>query len=130
MDYASHTVGGIVIGVGTICLSVKVGLEPSILPIMAGSVIGSLLPDIDHPKSFLGRWVRPISNILYSTVGHRTFTHSFLFISLIGFLASHFDLWLGIGVAVGVFSHILLDMTSRAGVAFLYPFAKKRIKWF
>ncbi|MEG1929484.1 MAG: metal-dependent hydrolase [Niameybacter sp.] len=130
MDYTSHTKGGIAIGVGAICLSVKVGLEPGILPIMAGSVIGSLLPDIDHPKSFLGRWVRPISNILYGTVGHRTFTHSFLFIALIGFLVSHFDLWLGVGVAAGVFSHILLDMTSRAGVAFLYPFVKKRIKWF
>jgi len=50
-----------------------------------GAVIGSLLPDVDHPQSWVGRRTRPISTALAATLGHRGVTHSAL--ALIGLMA-------------------------------------------
>ena len=40
------------------------------------AVAGSLLPDIDHPQSWVGRRSRPISTAIASAFGHRGVTHS------------------------------------------------------
>src|SRR3984885_14085287 len=46
-------------------------------PIFLGLVVaGSLLPDIDHPKSWVGRRTRPISTAIAATFSHRSITHS------------------------------------------------------
>lgn len=130
MDYISHTVAGVVVGVGTVYALGNLGLNVSIVPIVAGAVGGSLLPDIDHPKSFLGNKVKILSNALYTSVGHRSLTHSLLFAGVVGIIVSLFNAWLGLGIVLGILSHILLDMFTGAGVAYLYPFKKSRIKWF
>ena len=53
------------------------------LPLVA---MGALIPDIDHPKSILGRMVQPISQIIYQFAGHRGPFHSLLFMGMIGYL--------------------------------------------
>ena len=36
----------------------------------------SILPDVDHPKSTIGKIFKPLSQLLNRHFGHRTFTHS------------------------------------------------------
>lgn len=92
-------------------------------------MIGSLLPDIDHPESFLGRRIRPISKAIHQLVGHRALTHSFIFIGGITYLLIKCGLtFMGIGLGIGMLGHILLDMLCLGdGVALLYPFYPRRI---
>ena len=86
------------------------------LPQLALVVAGSLLPDIDHSGSMLGKHIKPISRRLK----HRHLTHSLLFL-----LAAHIiSPYLGIGV----FTHIFLDMLNPQGVKLFYP-NKKSIRF-
>ena len=134
--YRGHLAGGIIVGVGLIYGLSKVNLMPyfestaSLLKYVGGCALGALLPDIDHPKSMLGSKLSPISDLLYSTVGHRTLTHSILFSFVVGILITMAGQpSLGLGTFVGCISHIMLDLLSSGnGVAFLYPFYKKRIR--
>lgn len=131
MDYISHTVGGtLAVGAGLYLLN-KYQIDLfNPLYLTGGAVVGALLPDIDHPQSYLGRKIRFLSNILYSTIGHRTFTHSFLFTFILGIIVSFFNYSLSTGLVIGILSHILLDMLTARGVSIFYPFNKKRYKLF
>lgn len=82
---------------------------------LGSAVIGSILPDLDHPKSKLGRRVRPLSDLLYMTLGHRGGSHSAAFMALcvgVIFLIS-WPAALGLGVGIG--SHLLSDAISYGG---------------
>ncbi|VEB43121.1 Inner membrane protein ydjM [Chromobacterium violaceum] len=46
--------------------------------LLAGGLAGSLLPDIDHPKSWLGRRIPFLSRPISYLFGHRGITHSLL----------------------------------------------------
>ena len=104
------------------------------LPIeaIAAGIAASLLPDIDHSKSMIGRTLIPISLLLNAAFGHRTITHSLLgfFIAIVLAYFITATLWLPAAVyiafIVGYTSHILADMLNDAGVALLYPFEKRR----
>lgn len=104
--------------------------------VMAGAFIGSVLPDIDHPGSFIGRKVKPISIILNRTVGHRGMTHAPIFVlglsALLGFLVMKLtgftqaiSLFFVLGLFAGMVSHLLMDMLTKSGIPLLYPFSKK-----
>lgn len=58
-------------------------------PPLIGAFLGSLLPDIDHSGSRIGRIIRPFSWLIRLFFGHRKLTHSLLAIIF----------WLLIGVA-------------------------------
>lgn len=128
MDYMTHAIGGIALSSGTVYLARKVNVEPNVLLVVGAATFGALLPDIDHPKSFIGNKVPIVSDMLYNTIGHRTLTHSLIFAFVVGIIGMIFNLWIGIGLTLGVVSHIALDMIGPHGVAFLYPFNKKRIR--
>lgn len=128
MNYISHSIGGVALGIGVVYVANKLNIDTSPLYLVGGALIGSLLADIDTPHSLVGNKVLIIPSLLYQTVGHRTLTHSLLFAVVVGALISLFKFWLGIGISVGLFSHIILDLLTPGGVAFLYPFNKKRIK--
>lgn len=130
IDYQTHLTIGIALGIGTVYLSQKVDLSIQPLLLIGGSAVGSLLPDIDHPKSYLGNKIPILPTLLYNTVGHRSLTHSLLFSAIMGVIWGSIDISLGIGIFIGIISHILLDMLTPQGVSYLYPFKKKRIKWF
>lgn len=130
MNYRAHTAGAVVSGCGVIYLFNQIGISINPLYIIGGAAIGGLIPDIDHPKSFLGSAIQPISTIIMETIGHRTITHSLLFLLIVSCAVAIFNIMLGVGVGIGILSHIILDLLTPKtnGVAFLYPFYKRKIK--
>ena len=99
--------------------------------IMAGGILGSHLPDIDHPKSAFGSRVLPLSLPISAIFGHRGITHSLLAVAGMSALAwwalraAHwqqgFTVPMVIGVAVGYLSHLLGDWLTNSGVPLLWP---------
>ena len=105
--------------------------------------IGSLFPDIDHPKSYLGKRFPFISKKINSIFHHRGFTHSLLFIyslilvfmlisiflkifySYIYFYINIYIFSIEFGFILGCISHIFFDMFNPSGVSLLYPSTKK-----
>ena len=101
----------------------SLGIEPCTSS-LALSGIGALLPDIDTPKSALGR-IFPFSRVIEQKYGHRQVTHSWIFIviSLVLFLPLAFFLSAlkYAGIIIGITSHIMIDMTNPSGVPLFYP---------
>lgn len=91
------------------------------VPIIAGGVLGSLLPDIDSPDTKIGRHFLFISTILNSIFGHRTITHDFVFVLLLSAFFMTKNPFL-IGLFIGIFSHLFLDSMTIKGIpiSFLY----------
>jgi inner membrane protein len=94
------------------------------------AIFSSLLPDLDHPQSKLGRKLifSRIFNILF---GHRGFFHaiwipiaSWLILSL-GFGVSY-----GSAVFVGYFAHLFSDGLTKSGVNLVHPLHQLRIQGF
>lgn len=149
MKYPCHVVGGITFGVVSQHFIVQQlpMMKDSTLPTLmlsavfvAGSVLGSLMPDIDHRGSYLGRRLPLLSLITNITVGHRGATHAPLITvivaTLLAFLSTHllsgvqatYALLFIAGSMVGSFSHIFLDSLTKSGVPLLYPFSKKHYR--
>jgi len=92
--------------------------------------IASLLPDIDHTKSIIGKIFFPIARFLNRHYGHRTITHSIFVLvglsaTISAFQAVYFPelpIATVFGLAYG--SHILFDCMTIAGVPLLYPFKR------
>lgn len=99
---------------------------------LALSAIGSLLPDIDHPRSAMGFlfYFTGIPQFLERKLGHRTITHSWIFLAAC--LALFAPVWLAWGLVYylaawfGVLSHILIDMANIPGVPLFWP---QRARW-
>lgn len=96
--------------------------------IVPSAVLTCLLPDIDHPKSFLGQRLKWISKPIARAFGHRGFTHSLL--AVFGLLTLFYlkvpESWIVPadaiqGMVLGYLSHILADMLTPAGVPLLWP---------
>ncbi|MGI2025641.1 metal-dependent hydrolase [Shewanella sp. SM87] len=92
------------------------------LPVVA---LASLLPDIDHPDSKLGRRIRPISNII-AIFSHRGITHSlwavmFMMWLLVGYSANSV---IAQALIVGYMSHLLGDAVTPAGVRLFWPLGR------
>lgn len=80
-------------------------------------MLGAVLPDIDHPRSFLGRF-NPFAKCFI----HRGLTHSLLACTCFGALAYGLA---GAQVAkflvLGYLSHLLLDAYTPKGIPFWWP---------
>ena len=148
MRYPAHLVGGVLLGVTSQHYLVQhlpiINENPSANLILStsflvGSVFGSLLPDIDHRGSYLGRRLPLLSWITNIAVGHRGATHApfinVFFTTILAFGTYHLLLGFGIlqlisllfllGCMIGAFSHIFLDALTKSGVPLLYPFSKR-----
>lgn len=74
----THRLGGIGFGIGTVQLLslVSIVLNPiSAVGYVSGSALGSLIPDIDHQGSTLGKQLKPVSKAVSKIAGHRGATH-------------------------------------------------------
>lgn len=87
--------------------------------IVPSAILTCLLPDIDHPKSFLGQRLKWISKPIARAFGHRGFTHSLLavFALLATFYLKVPESWFIPadalqGMVLGYLSHILADMLT------------------
>jgi inner membrane protein len=90
---------------------------------IALAIGGSLLPDIDHPQSWVGRRTRPVSTILAGTLGHRGVTHSAFAIVALSLLLVHagYRHSLVAALAVGYLSHLAADMLTSRGLRLAWP---------
>lgn len=77
------------------------------------AAFGALLPDVDTAQSMVGKHAKTFAKLL----PHRGPTHSIIMLVLSTFV----NPWLGLGVL----THIILDMTTSAGVKLLWPWDKK-----
>lgn len=118
--------------------------------ILVCAVLGALLPDIDIPKSFIGRIFFFISKPIERRYGHRTITHSLLgwfmasllfalVLAIIYFAIAKTRLGLSLPMhimpyvslalikrwlaafSIGYLSHLILDMFNPRGVQMFYP---------
>jgi inner membrane protein len=116
-------------------LCAAAGIEPATA---AAASLLSLLPDIDHPESTIGRVFRPVSKKIQQKYGHRTVTHSLFAIMVISaallpllllprLLQWGGPFWTGLyGAALLAFSsHIFIDLFNKSGVRFFAPFSQK-----
>jgi inner membrane protein len=129
MNAATHITGGFVLA-GTLCsfTDVNVFEKPEYI---AACVFFSLLPDIDSTKSLLGKIFYPFAWIINRKFGHRTLTHSLIFLLFVSMVMLSLY-WFGVFptsdiVKISVFaliSHFVFDMITISGIPLLYPWFK------
>lgn len=109
---------------------------PEALLGLGGVLLGSILPDIDHPYSPIGRTLSLISKPLNYFLGHRGFIHTIWMVGIfagVGYLFytlqpdSLFN-WFFIGLCLGYFLHLLEDKMSLSGLYLLYPLTGRNPK--
>lgn len=141
MNSKTHKVGGICAAISTssILYAPPYTIDKLILTgtFIFGSYLGSLIPDIDHRKSTIGKKFRTTSYVVSKKCGHRGTTHAPL-VNLLSFavllsISIFFDnsiknMYIDFifGLLIGSLSHILLDSLTIEGVPFFYPFDKKK----
>ena len=91
-------------------------------------VFASILPDIDHPKSKLGKYFKPIGFLFE----HRGFFHSLFVLPVIALLlyllTKNFVYCLPI--LIGYSSHLITDMLTKEGIMPFHPLSRKAIRGF
>lgn len=152
ITYKTHSGGGLFLGMLLILPLFKhyilnlnlTDFMISFIMLIMTLYIGSLLPDIDHPNSHIGKFFPGITSFFrHNNIIHRELTHSlyatllillfFLCINLllkVFFLSLYSSMYLYIfagqfGILIGYLSHILLDMINPSGVCLLYPLKKR-----
>lgn len=94
-------------------------------------LLGSLLPDIDEPKSFIGRKFPIISRIFSISFSHRGFTHFLIFPLIfvaIGAIVAHAIITPCLfALAYGIFLHQVGDMLTISGIPhYFFPLFRKK----
>lgn len=99
-------------------------LDPAYLALAAA---GSLLPDVDHPKSWIGQRLRPVSTALGRVLGHRGATHSAAAVlGLVLLLQAGRHPGAVCALAIGYASHLAADMLTPQGLPLTWPL---RLTW-
>lgn len=140
----THKVGGVCTGAVTSALLIKhTNLSEQALllvpVILLTATIGSLLPDIDHPNSILGRRFKPISHIVNKLFGHRGATHTLMAWIVVTIALFGGNLFLPeslqplgmagvLGTSTGYLNHLLLDSLTPAGIPLMAPFNRKKFR--
>jgi len=129
MSGATHIVGGFVFA-GTLCSFTDVNIFENPVYIAVCAAV-SILPDIDTTNSWLGKLFYPIAWLIYHKFGHRTITHSLIFLvavwtlifALVKFNVVTDNNYIKI-VLFALISHYIFDMITVSGVPLFYPFLK------
>ncbi len=116
----SHVVVGLATWIAAAPLLHLSPVDPLYLSL---AVAGSLLPDLDHPKSWVGRRSRPISTVAAAILGHRGVTHSAVAVLGLGALLLHTGYRRGevSALVVGYLSHLAADMLTPQGLRLAWP---------
>lgn len=114
----THIIGGLA---ASLAFAQVTDFEPILL--VGAGVVGALIPDICHGGSTIGRKFKVLSKVINTLFGHRSFTHSLLFLVLIAILLTSFvdNESIVMGILVGMASHYILDMATKNGIKLLYP---------
>lgn len=100
----------------------------AVILFVAAVSVGAIFPDIDHPRSRMGRMMWPVSLVVSKIFGHRGITHSLFGGSLVLWGASYLLGGLTIpwyGFALGYLSHLIGDMCTPAGCPVAWPIRYK-----
>ena len=140
MNGETHKLGGVCTGIvaSSFLLNQPYTTEKILLTgvLIGGSILGSLIPDIDHRQSKIGKKMKITSFVVNKLCGHRKLTHApllyivlftillFPVISSGNFNTLYFNLILGI--LLGIASHLFLDSLTVSGIPLLYPFKKEK----
>lgn len=95
--------------------------------IFFGTIFACLIPDVDHPQSWLGRKIKFISIPISRFFGHRSITHSIFAIFLCIYLLNNSYLIMFCpydmlqAFIIGYISHIIADCLTPSGVPLLWP---------
>lgn len=126
MTGVNHAVGGVVF-TGIFASFWNINIFSSFAYLLF-TVFVSLLPDIDHTRSLIGKMFYPLAHYLDRHFRHRTVTHSLIFLISACFLSavtesifasSHtFTLIL----FFALLSHFIFDMVTLQGIPLFYPF--------
>lgn len=127
MTGKTHFSAGLIAGTGA---AIALALPASTASIFVGcAALGSLLPDIDHPNSRVGRKALPVSVAINVVAGHRKLFHSLLpyvaGVIALTVLFPEYKLY-ALALGMGCLLHLFLDSLTPEGVPFLYPFSKHR----
>lgn len=143
MNYKTHRVGGLCISflASNLMFSGNYSAEKLVLGsvLIAGAYIGSIIPDIDHPNSYIGKRFKIVSWSVSKMCGHRGFIHSPLFWLIYTiftmFISTYFKGFsqivyyqFAMGSSLGFLSHLLLDSLTVSGIPLLYPFSKRMFR--
>lgn len=103
------------------------GLLEASVPVFAAASLGSLLPDIDHPGSVVGRRLWLVSMPVSMIFGHRGITHSLIaVVAMSAAIAWQIGAqsWI-VALAIGYLTHLIGDWLTPSGVPFLWPNRRK-----
>ena len=129
MTMLNHVAGGTVFTAFFGALLFGINILASPFSIVA-TIIASVLPDIDHTKSWIGKCCYPLAKWINRRYGHRTITHGFPMMIAVIVLSSFIEglyfeeLTFSTIIGLGYLSHITFDMCTLQGVPALYPFNK------
>ncbi|KAE9517221.1 Inner membrane protein YdjM [Candidatus Liberibacter asiaticus] len=97
--------------------------------VVLGALLSCLLPDIDHPRSFISKRFKTLSLLTSCISSHRGFTHSILAVILYKWLIHHFfpsELisYQGLqdALIIGYVSHLVADVLTPTGIPLLWPY--------
>jgi membrane-bound metal-dependent hydrolase YbcI (DUF457 family) len=134
MTAPNHIVGGIAItGISLSFWDINIFSNPVFLSLC---IFASLLPDIDHTKSLIGKLFFPLAKYLDKNYGHRTITHSLTFLIPLLLVIIFLELNIinpyfeRIGTSFSLIfffaflSHLILDMLTVQGIPLFYPFLR------
>ena len=128
MTAPNHIVGGFTFtGIFAAIGGINILQDYRLLPII---LFATLLPDIDHTKSIIGKAFYPIAKVINRKYGHRTITHSLIvLVALTAGISAFQSAYFPSIKAAQVFglayaSHLIFDMMTVQGVPLFYPFKK------
>jgi len=121
MQFKTHILFGFLVGIFFLKL---IQIDNMVLYFVL-IILGSLLPDIDHPNSKIGSLFKPVGWLFE----HRGFFHS-IFPVIILLLLIKVNQVLFIPLSIGYISHILIDMVTIKGVLLIYPLINLRVNGF
>ena len=118
MTGKTHILGGIA---ASLAYAQITNHDPIIM--VSAGIVGALLPDICHGGSKIGRKLPILSKIINTLFGHRTFTHSLLFLVIVAWLLNSFipNEAVKVGFLAGMVSHYVLDMATKNGIKLFFP---------
>ncbi|MGV3041954.1 metal-dependent hydrolase [Staphylococcus rostri] len=121
MTGKTHAAAGLLVGTA-VALHFELDIFETVTSMVIAG-IASIFPDICHTRSKIGRKLWLLSWIIKHLFGHRTLTHSILFIAMIyGLLyVIHTPIYYMISIICGMLSHVILDMLTPRGVHLLFP---------
>lgn len=123
MNYTAH----VVTAAAGLTAASSYGWMPNLSGwIIAGTAAGSLLPDIDAARSWIGRRIPVLSHAVSFLFGHRGATHGVLPVAALVAITLLYPSGFLSGLTFGYAMHILCDMCSKAGVPLLAPLSTKR----